>query len=46
MQAIKEGLATIDEATLDSELASTIWEPVYEPYERIDDLHQGNQLPG
>jgi malate dehydrogenase (oxaloacetate-decarboxylating) len=36
MRAIEDGLATIDEAGLDQELAANIWEPVYEPYERIE----------
>src|SRR5579863_3628983 len=36
MQAIQDGLATVDEAGLEQELAANIWEPVYEPYERAD----------
>ena len=34
MQAIKDGLATVDVAGLEHELAANVWEPVYEPYER------------
>ena len=33
-QAIKEGLAEVDAAGLQKELAVNIWEPVYEPYEK------------
>ena len=33
-QAIQEGLATVDETEFEHELASNVWEPVYEPYER------------
>jgi malate dehydrogenase (oxaloacetate-decarboxylating) len=33
MQAIKEGLAQVDENGLDHDLAANIWEPEYEPYE-------------
>jgi malate dehydrogenase (oxaloacetate-decarboxylating) len=33
MQAIKDGLAQVDEAGLDKELTANIWEPEYEPYE-------------
>lgn len=36
MQAIKDGLALVDAAGLEHELAANIWEPVYEPYERAD----------
>jgi malate dehydrogenase (oxaloacetate-decarboxylating) len=32
-QAIKDGLAQVDAAGLEKELAASIWEPVYEPYE-------------
>jgi malate dehydrogenase (oxaloacetate-decarboxylating) len=32
-QAIKDGLAQVDAASLEKELAASIWEPVYEPYE-------------
>ena len=32
-QAIKDGLAQVDTAGLEKELAGNIWEPVYEPYE-------------
>jgi malate dehydrogenase (oxaloacetate-decarboxylating) len=32
-QAIKDGLAQVDEGGLEKELAANIWEPVYEPYE-------------
>jgi malate dehydrogenase (oxaloacetate-decarboxylating) len=32
-QAIKDGLAQVDAAGLEKELAANIWEPVYEPYE-------------
>jgi malate dehydrogenase (oxaloacetate-decarboxylating) len=32
-QAIKDGLAQVDAAVLEKELAANIWEPVYEPYE-------------
>ena len=34
MQAIKEGLATVDETDFPKELAANIWDPVYMPYER------------
>jgi malate dehydrogenase (oxaloacetate-decarboxylating) len=33
-QAIQEGLAVVDETEFEHELASNVWEPVYEPYER------------
>jgi malate dehydrogenase (oxaloacetate-decarboxylating) len=33
LQAIKDGLAQVDEAGLEKELAANIWEPEYEPYE-------------
>jgi malate dehydrogenase (oxaloacetate-decarboxylating) len=33
-QAIKEGLAKIDAADFEKELDASIWDPVYEPYER------------
>jgi malate dehydrogenase (oxaloacetate-decarboxylating) len=32
-QAIKDGMAQVDEAGLETELAANFWEPVYEPYE-------------
>jgi malate dehydrogenase (oxaloacetate-decarboxylating) len=32
-QAIKEGLAGLDEAGFEKELAANIWDPVYRPYE-------------
>jgi malate dehydrogenase (oxaloacetate-decarboxylating) len=32
-QAIKDGLAQVDAAELEKELAANVWEPVYEPYE-------------
>ena len=32
-QAIKDGLAQVDAAGLEKELAANIWQPVYEPYE-------------
>lgn len=32
-QAIKDGLAQVDTAGLEKELAANIWQPVYEPYE-------------
>ena len=34
-QAIKDGSATVDEDQFEQELAANIWEPVYEPYERV-----------
>lgn len=34
-QALKEGLAGIDEARFAQELAANIWEPVYKNYEKI-----------
>jgi malate dehydrogenase (oxaloacetate-decarboxylating) len=34
-QTIQEGLATMDEVQLEQELAANVWEPVYEPYERV-----------
>jgi malate dehydrogenase (oxaloacetate-decarboxylating) len=34
-QAIKEGLATVDETQFEKELAANVWEPVYEKYERV-----------
>jgi malate dehydrogenase (oxaloacetate-decarboxylating) len=33
-QAIQEGLATVDEAQFEQELAANVWEPVYQAYER------------
>jgi len=33
LQAIKDGLAEVDETGLDQELLANFWEPVYEPYE-------------
>jgi hypothetical protein len=33
LQAIKDGLAEVDEAGLMKELAANFWEPGYEPYE-------------
>ena len=33
LQAIKDGLAEVDDAGLKKELAANFWEPVYEPYE-------------
>jgi malate dehydrogenase (oxaloacetate-decarboxylating) len=33
-QAIREGLAVVDETQFEHELARNVWEPVYEPYER------------
>jgi malate dehydrogenase (oxaloacetate-decarboxylating) len=33
LQAIKNGLAGVDETGLQNELAANFWEPVYEPYE-------------
>jgi malate dehydrogenase (oxaloacetate-decarboxylating) len=33
-QAIQDGLATVDEAQFEQELAANIWEAVYQPYER------------
>jgi malate dehydrogenase (oxaloacetate-decarboxylating) len=35
-QAIKEGLASVDEADFAKELAANIWEPVYKTYRRIE----------
>ena len=35
-QAIREGLAGVDEAGFEAELAANVWEPVYQDYERID----------
>jgi malate dehydrogenase (oxaloacetate-decarboxylating) len=32
-QAIKDGLAQVDAADLEKEIAANIWEPMYEPYE-------------
>jgi malate dehydrogenase (oxaloacetate-decarboxylating) len=34
-QAIQDGSATVDEDQFEQELAANIWEPVYEPYERV-----------
>jgi malate dehydrogenase (oxaloacetate-decarboxylating) len=34
-QAIQDGLTTMDEAQFERELAANVWEPVYEPYERV-----------
>jgi malate dehydrogenase (oxaloacetate-decarboxylating) len=34
-QAIKEGLAPVDETQFENELAANVWEPVYENYERV-----------
>ena len=34
-QAIKEGLAPVDETQFEKELAANIWEPVYEKYQRV-----------
>src|SRR5882724_8410033 len=36
LQAIKDGLAEVDEAELQKELAANFWEPVYEPYEHAE----------
>jgi len=36
LQAIKDGLAHVDEAALEKELEANFWEPVYEPYEYIE----------
>jgi malate dehydrogenase (oxaloacetate-decarboxylating) len=33
-QAIQDGLASVNEAEFEQELAADVWEPVYEPYER------------
>ena len=33
-QAIKDGLAAVDEAGFEKELAANVWDPVYKPYER------------
>ena len=33
VQAIKDGLAQVDESELEAELAANIWEPEYEPYQ-------------
>src|SRR5258705_6462444 len=33
LQAIKDGLAEVDAAGLEKELAANFWEPVYEPYQ-------------
>jgi malate dehydrogenase (oxaloacetate-decarboxylating) len=35
-QAIQDGLSIVDEAQLEHELRANVWEPVYEPYERVD----------
>jgi malate dehydrogenase (oxaloacetate-decarboxylating) len=34
-QAMQEGLADVDEAAFEQELAANVWEPVYKPYQRI-----------
>jgi malate dehydrogenase (oxaloacetate-decarboxylating) len=34
-QAIKEGLASVDETQFEKELAANVWEPIYEKYERV-----------
>ena len=34
-QAIADGVSTIDEATVHDALRAYVWEPVYQPYERI-----------
>ncbi len=34
-QAIQDRLATVDESTLEKELAANRWEPVYQPYELV-----------
>jgi malate dehydrogenase (oxaloacetate-decarboxylating) len=34
-QAIQDGLTIMDDAQLERELAANVWEPVYEPYERV-----------
>ena len=36
LQAIKEGLAKLDPAEMEKEIAANIWEPVYKPYEHLD----------
>jgi malate dehydrogenase (oxaloacetate-decarboxylating) len=35
-QAIQDGLSIMDEAQLEHELRANVWEPVYEPYERVN----------
>jgi malate dehydrogenase (oxaloacetate-decarboxylating) len=35
-QAIQDGLAGVDEAGFEKELAANVWDPVYKPYERAD----------
>lgn len=35
LQAIQEELATVDEAGFQRNLVANIWDPVYEPYERV-----------
>jgi len=34
-QAIQEGVADVDEAGFEAELAANVWDPVYQPYERV-----------
>jgi len=36
LQAIKDGLAEVNAAGLEKELAANFWEPVYEPYEHAE----------
>jgi malate dehydrogenase (oxaloacetate-decarboxylating) len=35
-QALKEGLATVDEVGFEKELAANIWNPVYRVYKRVN----------
>jgi hypothetical protein len=35
-QAIRDGLASVDEAGFEKELAANIWAPIYQPYEHTD----------
>jgi malate dehydrogenase (oxaloacetate-decarboxylating) len=35
-QALKEGLATVDEVGFEKELAANLWNPVYRDYRRVN----------
>ncbi len=40
-QAIADGLAAVDRAGLETEIQANVWEPVYQPYELVDERRIG-----